>query len=164
MTPLHGLIGRCAVALAATALLAAPALAAESDHELVNSAEIKWSDAPPTLPKGAKIAVLQGDPGKSGPFVVRLMVPGNYKIAPHWHSQAESLTVISGLVFLGGGDTPDRGKAHALRTGGFHYLPAKAHHYAFTKMPTVIQIHGEGPFDIMYVNPADDPQKAAKKG
>jgi len=33
----------------------------------------------------------------------------------------------------------------------------------FTKSPTIVQVHLEGPFDIVYVNPADDPSKAAPK-
>jgi hypothetical protein len=61
------------------------------------------------------------------------------------------------------GDKAEAADAHALKPGGYHYLPAKAHHYAFTKIATVIQIHGDGPFDINYINPEDDPQKAAAK-
>jgi hypothetical protein len=30
------------------------------------------------------------------------------------------------------------------------------------KAASVVQLNGEGPFDITYINPADDPQKAAK--
>ena len=73
---------------------------AMSDQVFVNSSEIKWGEAPPTLPKRAKVAVLYGDPGKSGPFVVRLMAPAGYKIPPHWHTQAENLTVVSGTLYL----------------------------------------------------------------
>ncbi|CAH0447724.1 hypothetical protein LMG10661_03797 [Ralstonia syzygii subsp. syzygii] len=110
------------------------------DMAMINPAGMKWGDAPPTLPKGAKLAVLYGDPGKDGPFVVRIKTPAGYKIAPHWHTQSESLTVISGTLYLGGGDAMDMGAAHALKTGGFHYLPGGAHHYAFTKTATVVQI------------------------
>lgn len=139
-------------------------LAADTpDPVYANPGDIKWGNAPPSLPKGAKLAVLYGDPGKSGPFVMRLMTPASYKIAPHWHSQTENLTIISGTLYLGSGDKADKAHEHALKAGGFHYLPAKAHHYAFTKAPTVIQIHGDGPFDITYINDADDPSKAAKK-
>jgi Domain of unknown function (DUF4437) len=139
-------------------------LAADApDTVYANPGDIKWGNAPPSLPKGAKLAVLYGDPGKSGPFVMRLMTPASYKIAPHWHSQTENLTIISGTLYLGSGDKADKAHEHALKAGGFHYLPAKAHHYAFTKAPTVIQIHGDGPFDITYINDADDPSKAAKK-
>jgi hypothetical protein len=37
------------------------------------------------------------------------------------------------------------------------------HHFAWTATPTVVQISLEGPFDIVYVNPADDPQKRQTK-
>jgi len=140
--------------------LCAPAWSA-GDHVFVNPSDIKFGPAPPNLPKGALIAVLYGDPGKPGPVVMRLKAPGGAKIAPHWHTTAENLTVISGELFLGDGDTMDMKAAHGLKTGGYHYLPAKAHHYAFTRTATVVQINTEGPFDINYINPADDPSKAA---
>ena len=158
---------RIAAMFAPVVLLTTPMVAwaadAPADHVFVNTADLKWGPAPPVLPKGAKLAVLHGDPGKAGQYVMRLMAPANYKIAPHWHSQAENLTVISGTLDLGDGDKMEMTKAHALKAGGYHYLPGKAHHYAFTKSPTVVQISGEGPFDITYINPDDDPSKAAKK-
>jgi Domain of unknown function (DUF4437) len=158
---------RIVLALLASSFLATtlPALAKDTANapEMVNPDAIKWDTAPPSLPKGAQIAVLHGDPGKPGAFVMRLKVPAGYKIAPHWHSQAENQTVLSGALYLGKGDKMDAKDAHALKSGGFHYLGAKEQHYAFTKSPTVVQINGEGPFDINYVNEADDPQKTAKK-
>src|SRR5947209_19121202 len=39
--------------------------AAKSEHVMYNAADLKWADAPPALPAGAKIAVLEGDPGKA---------------------------------------------------------------------------------------------------
>lgn len=145
--------------LAACAAYAAVATAQDDAHTMIAPKDIQWGPAPPTLPKGAKIAVLQGDPGKDGPFVIRLMTPGPYRLAPHWHSRDEQLTVISGTFYLGLGDTVDMKKAKALPAGGFHYLPAKAHHYAYSKARTVVQVSGTGPFDINYLNSADDPQK-----
>lgn len=145
--------------MSSTAALAADAM---GDATYINPGEIKWGDPPPVLPKSAKIAVLSGDPFKPGPYVIRLSMPAGYKIPPHWHSQAENLTVISGSFYLGSGDTMDKAHAHMLKPGGFHYLPAAAHHSAYTKTATVLQIHGEGPFDITYINPADDPSKPKK--
>lgn len=127
------------------------------------AADMKWGDAPPTLPKGAKVAVLVGDPGKAGPFVIRLKMPPGYKVPPHWHSKAENVTVISGALSLGMGDTLDMKAAQTLKMGGFHSIGAQIHHYAFSKSGAVVQIHGEGPFDITYINPADNPDPAAKK-
>ena len=154
------------VASLGAALLASPAcLAADPTPGQIymNMSEVKWGDAPPVFPKGAKMAVLAGDPGKPGPFVARLMTPANYKIAPHWHSADEDLTVISGTFYLAEGDKLDTKNAHAMKAGGFHHLPAKTHHFAYSKGPTVVQINSMGPFDITYLDPADDPSKAAAK-
>jgi quercetin dioxygenase-like cupin family protein len=155
-----------AVAVAAIVLgaMTAPAFAqgTSSKEVFINSKDIKWGDAPPSLPKGAKLAVLQGDPGKSGPFVIRLKLAPGSKIPPHAHSQDESLTVISGTFYFGTGDKLEMGKAHALSAGGFHALSAGDHHYAFAKAETVVQVNGMGPFNITYINPDDDPQKAKK--
>lgn len=137
--------------------LAAPAAYPMGDGVFLNTRDIKWSAAPPVLPKGAKLAVLYGDPSKPGPYTLRLATPANYRIAPHWHSQTENVTVISGALYLGAGDKMIEKDAHALKAGGYHYLPAKTHHYAFSKAPTVIQISGEGPFDINYLDPKDNP-------
>jgi quercetin dioxygenase-like cupin family protein len=149
------------LAAAAVAFLAMPAFGADST--MTNAQDIKWGDAPPSVPKGAKIAVLHGDPGKEGPFTMRLQIPAGYKIAPHWHSKDENLTVLSGAMYLGMGEKMDMKGAHALKPGGYHYLPAKTNHYAFSKGTTIVQVSGEGPFDINYVNPADNPEKAGKK-
>lgn len=130
---------------------------------ITNPHDIKWGDAPPGLPKGAKAAVLSGDPGKPGLFTVRLRAPAGYRVPPHWHTQDENVTVISGVIYLGMGDKLDQASAKPLKAGGFHSIPAKAHHYAIFKTPTEIQINGEGPFDITYINPADNPSPEAAK-
>ncbi|HKE41800.1 MAG TPA: cupin domain-containing protein [Casimicrobiaceae bacterium] len=138
--------------------LATSVAATESDA-FVNPKDIKWGPAPPSMPKGAKIAVLQGDPSKAGPFVIRLMVPPGYKIPPHWHTQDESLTVISGTFSFGTGDKVETSKAHTLTAGAFHFLSGKDHHYLVAKSEAVIQVNGNGPFDMTYVNADDDPAK-----
>jgi len=37
------------------------------------------------------------------------------------------------------------------------------HHAAETKGETVLQLHGIGPFDIHYLDPAEDPNKATTR-
>ena len=144
--------------------LAAVCLAAPMSAWAVHGGEgMQWGDPPPVLAKGAKFAVLQGDPGKPGPFVVRLSGPAGYKVLPHWHTNVENVTVISGTVLLGMGDKWDAKSMKAIKAGSFGSIPGKTNHFALFKGPTVIQLHGEGPFDLVYVNPDDDPQKAAKK-
>jgi quercetin dioxygenase-like cupin family protein len=130
--------------------------AAKPSAVSINADEIKWGDAPPDLPKGGQVAVLHGDPSRKGTFTMRFKMPDGYKIAPHWHTQDEQLTIVSGTFILHMGDTMDA-PAHDLEAGAFHYLPAKAHHAAEAKGETVVQIHGMGPFDIHYLNAADNP-------
>jgi hypothetical protein len=147
------------------ALLAAtPALAGDTKNEAVstNAADIKWGPAPPDLPKGAELAIMHGDPSKKAVFSIRLKLPAGYKIPPHWHSKDEQLTILSGTFVLHMGDTMEA-PASTLTAGGFHFLPAKMHHAAETKGETILQIDGTGPFDIHYLNPADNPNPAAAK-
>jgi hypothetical protein len=124
---------------------------ASGNQGFITPEDINWSAAPPSMPAGAKIAVLQGDPGKPGPFVMRLMVPAGYKIPPHWHTQDESLTVISGTFHFGTGDKLEASTSHALTPGSFHFLSGKDHHYLVADSQAVIQINGSGPFDVTYV-------------
>ncbi|HSU55573.1 MAG TPA: cupin domain-containing protein [Candidatus Dormibacteraeota bacterium] len=124
----------------------------------VNASQIKWGPAPDFIPKGAQIAVLSGDPSKEGLYVVRLKLPAGYKIAAHNHPTAEMVTVVSGNFHLGMGDKLDQRKGIALTAGGYAEAPAKMNHYAWTSSPTIVQVHGQGPFAVTYVNPADDPR------
>src|SRR5262249_991806 len=123
----------------------------------VNASSVKWGPAPSVLPKGAQFAVLSGNPSTDGLYVIRLKVPAGYKIPAHNHPTAEYVTVISGDFDIGMGDKLDLKNGMELRAGGFGVAPAKMNHFAWTTAPTVIQVHGQGPFAITYVNPADDP-------
>jgi len=128
-----------------------------SSHVALDAAEIQWRQAPAALNKGVEVAVLSGNPGAAGPFVMRMKMPAGYKIAPHWHTKDEQLTVISGTFTLYMGDTMK--DPHELTAGAFHFLPGKAHHAAVAKGEAIVQINGVGPFDIHYINPADDPRR-----
>jgi anti-sigma factor ChrR (cupin superfamily) len=55
-----------------------------------------------------------GDPGKTGPFTIRLKVPAGYKIPAHNHPTYEAVTVISGNFNIGMGDKLDEAKAEKL--------------------------------------------------
>ena len=125
----------------------------------VNSQDLKWGPAPPIFAKGAQMAVLSGDPSKSGEFVIRLKVPGGYHVAAHHHPTDEYVTVIDGDFSLGMGDKLDETKGAALAPGGFAMAPANMNHFAWSKAGAVIQVSAQGPFAMTYVNPADDPTK-----
>jgi quercetin dioxygenase-like cupin family protein len=143
--------------LSAMLLAAAPFAAAAMDIT-PDSANINWGPAPPALPPGAQLAVMSGDPGASGPYVVRAKLPAGYTVPPHTHPTDENVTVLSGEFHLGTGDNLDKTKGEAVMPGGFFRVEQGMQHYAWSTEPTVIQIHGMGPFAINYVNPADDPR------
>lgn len=130
-----------------------------ADHGVFTPGQIQWMDAPNALPPGAKLAVLEGDPFASGLYTMRLQMPAGYRIPPHSHLKYEHVTVISGALNLGMGSKFDENAATAMPIGTFGFLPPKMQHFAFANEPTVIQLHGNGPWEIVYVNAADDPRK-----
>jgi anti-sigma factor ChrR (cupin superfamily) len=140
-------------------LLTGSAALADDMKAPVNANGLKWGPAPNVFPKGAEFAVVSGDPSKDGPYVVRMQLPNGYKVPPHNHPTTENVTVLSGNFHIGMGDKFDETKAMELTAGGYGEAPAKMNHYAFVTSDTVLQIHGQGPFAITYVKPADDPSK-----
>lgn len=120
---------------------------------------LKWENGPKSLPPGAKMVVLEGDPAAAGPFVMRVKVLDGYKIPPHMHPKPERVTVISGSFHLGMGDKFDAKHATALPAGSFGTWPAGMRHFVWAEGETVIQLHGEGPWQIEYLNPTDDPRR-----
>jgi quercetin dioxygenase-like cupin family protein len=136
---------------------------AEQSHTIITPNDVKWGPAPPSLPSGAQIAVLSGDPSKAEPFTIRLKAPDGYKIMPHWHPTDENVTVLEGTFVMGTGEKFDEAAAHAMPAGSFVRMPKGTRHYAMAKGQTVVQVHAIGPFVINYVNPNDDPRKQAKK-
>lgn len=125
-------------------------------------AGLTWKDGPPSLPPGAKFAVLEGDPTKPGPFVFRVKVPDSYRIPPHTHPKPERVTVIAGTFNIGMGDTFDDTKGQEMPVGTYGTWPAGMKHFVWVKGETVIQFHGDGPWTITYVNAADDPRTQKK--
>jgi hypothetical protein len=160
-------------ATAKSAAKAAPAAAssakaADTGHSHVKAFspdDVKWSPGPNAIPAGAQMAVLEGDPMKAGPFTMRLKMPNGYKIPPHSHVRNEHVTVLSGNIHVGMGDTFDEKSMKSFGAGSFAVIDAGAHHYAVAKSDnvlkgrdTILQLHGEGPWEIKYVNPSDDPR------
>jgi quercetin dioxygenase-like cupin family protein len=146
----------CTVALS---LLPLAAIAAD-EHVIATPDTLKWGPPPPAYPKGAEFAVITGNPGQEGPFVLRIRAPAGYKVPPHVHPADENVTVISGSVNFGMGDKMDPAKETALKPGGYFKASKGMQHYASFPEPAIIQVHGVGPTGITYVNPADDPRKS----
>jgi len=119
---------------------------------------IPWGPAPPIVPPGAQLAVLEGDPtASSGDFTVRLKMPDGYRIPPHFHPFRENVTVIQGTLKLGMGDVFKTANMDALPNGSFGFLDPNMHHFAMACGQTIVQVHGQSPFQFNYINPEDDP-------
>jgi quercetin dioxygenase-like cupin family protein len=147
-----------------SAVSAEPPAVKEGAGEMVifPAAEIKWREGPPSLPKGALVAVLEGDPGKEGPFVLRVKMPDGYRVPPHTHPKTERITVLSGTFHIGMGAKFDEKAGRVMAAGSFGHWPAGMKHFAWVEGETVIQLHGTGPWSIQYVNPDDDPRNQKK--
>jgi hypothetical protein len=124
--------------------------------------KVTWQDGPPSLPKGAQIAVLEGDPGKEGPFVFRVKAPDGYRIPPHTHPKTERVTVIAGTFHIGMGERFDEKATTPMPAGSYGYWIAGMKHFVWVKGETVVQFHGAGPWSIQYLNAADDPRNQSK--
>jgi quercetin dioxygenase-like cupin family protein len=130
-------------------LMAAPASAQE--YTAVMQRDIKWQDAPSIGP-GAKVAVIQGDPKSSGPFVMRLKVPPKTTLGVHTHPAAENVTVLAGTLYFSAGDKLDRKAAKAFGPGSYFSIDQGKPMFAFTTdKAATLQLHGNGPWGITYL-------------
>jgi anti-sigma factor ChrR (cupin superfamily) len=133
--------------------------AAPAAHAIVVLPDgVEWLPAPASLESGARVAVLEGDPSKPGPFTMRLWMPAGYRIAPHMHPSDERVTVISGTFHVGMGGTFKAASATALPAGTYAALAPGVAHFAWAEGETVIQLNNIGPWSLTYVDAADDPR------
>jgi ChrR-like protein with cupin domain len=125
---------------------------------IVTPDAVKWNPLAP----GIQISVLSGDPSKPGPYTLRLKFSDAAHVAPHWHPDDENVTVVQGTFLAGMGEKYDAAALKEFPTGSFILMPKEMRHFAAARGETIVQLHGNGPFVINYVNPADDPSKSNK--
>lgn len=152
---LKGLITAALIAVAGSAF------AGDTSHDAkeLRPGDITFEDNP-AFPKGAQTVVVYGDPSKPGLFILRAKFPPNYVVPPHTHPVFESVTVMTGSMGSGMGKTVDKSTGKMLEAGSLLLLPADHPHYVWTgDQETIIQVAANGPFDLIYANPEDDPRK-----
>ena len=144
---------------------------AHKSHVAVLPGQLKWGPIPAgavqgTPPEGfpalrSEIAVVEGDPSKPGPFVIRLKSPDGEKIAPHWHPADEHLTVLQGVFILSSGEKYSDAGGSELTVGAYASVPKRMWHFGRMKGETILQVHGTGPFVVNFgPMPAPTPAKA----
>jgi quercetin dioxygenase-like cupin family protein len=145
---------------AGAAAAQSPARVGESHAAVYQPASINWGPAPAVLPAGAQLGVVEGDPTREGPFTMRLRMPDGYRIPPHFHPVEERVTVVQGTFHVGMGERFDATAMNALSVGTYAQLSPGTRHFARAEGETIIQLHGQGPWRLIYVNPSDDPSRA----
>jgi len=141
-------------------LLIAPALHAQN----ATTSPLKWGPAPAVFPKGAQMAVVSGDPGKTGLFTIELSMPGGYRIPPHFHPTDEHVVIKQGAFLVGMGDKLDQKQTMTMAVGDTGTIKAQAHHFGIARGTTIVAVTAEGPFAMTYVHPQDDPQQGKPAG
>jgi quercetin dioxygenase-like cupin family protein len=142
------------VTLVCALLLSAGIAAAK--HVMLTPDDVQFGPFPAGGP-GNQIAVVAGDPGKAGPFVIRIKSAPGTIVPPHWHPADENVTVVKGTIEFGLGKKFDDAALHAMPAGSYMLMPKGQPHFARARDETIVQVHGMGPFKVIYVNPADDP-------
>lgn len=138
---------------------------AMGNHIFVAADSIKWGPPPAEAMQGTpppefasqtglEVAVLEGDPGRAGqPFTLRLRLADGYRVAPHWHPTDEHITVIEGHLSLAVGDKfSTTAEAHDMLPGAYAVMPKNTTHFAWSQGSTIVQVHGTGPFKIIWAN------------
>lgn len=154
------------VFLAFTALVALPALGLAQEvaayiekergpHKIVSSDAVMYDPIDvPGFDPGMEIAVLHGDPmEEAGDYTIRLKFPDGYRFPAHYHPLAEHVTVLSGTFLLAMGELENYEAVKTYAPGSFLYIPAEDPHFGGATGETVIQLHGEAPFEIILVDP-----------
>jgi hypothetical protein len=133
-----------------------PCQAEGNAYIMYRPGDMKWADNT-SLPKGAKIAILMGDP-KTGPYIYRIKFPPHYVVPAHTHPDDRTVTVISGTLYHGEGNKFDAAKLHDAPAGSI-FGEGRAPHFGETRdEEAVFQVAGPGPTGITYIDPADDPR------
>jgi hypothetical protein len=132
------------IIMALAFLIMPPAWAGEhSGHLMLTPADLQWADIP-SLPGGAKLAVIEGPLTEAVPFTFRVKFPANFKVPPHWHPATERVTVLSGTLHLGVGDIFDQANTAALPAGSVSIMEPEMHHFGWTGEETAVQSSGMG--------------------
>jgi quercetin dioxygenase-like cupin family protein len=126
--------------------------------------EMVWKDQRALAP-GAKFAALLGDPSKPGRYVFRLHAPAGHRVMPHTHPDERIYTVLSGTFCLGWGENYVASSLEEYPAGSIVVIRADRHHFQLARSGEyVVQIEGEGPTAVTYVNPRDDPRSTGDSG
>lgn len=130
----------------------------ESLFKSILPEDIEWKPFA-AFPPSARLAVLVGEPTQAGPYLIRVKVPFDVKLMPHKHPEDRVYTVMSGVFYIGLGETFDGDKVRAYPPGSVIVLPGDTWHFHWAKSGEyVTQVTAIGPLGLDYHDPEDDPR------
>jgi hypothetical protein len=130
----------------------------EDRFHAIRPEDMEWKPFA-AFPPAARLAVLVGDPAKPGPYVIPVRVPMGTRLMPHKHPEDRIYTVMSGVFYIGLGETFDESRLSAFAPGSVVVLPGGQPHFHWAKSGEYIsQVSAIGPLGLEYVNSADDPR------
>jgi quercetin dioxygenase-like cupin family protein len=116
--------------------------------------QVKWTTNPKEL--GVQRAVIQGEQGKPGIYVVRIKFPPGVMSRPHFHKEDRHAIVIQGTWYTGTGSTFAPDKTVGLKPGSYMLHPGGEVHFDGAKDEEVIlQLIGYGPSSTTHVKPEE---------
>lgn len=129
----------------------------ENKQILTPTDMVDWGN-PHVLAAGAKDILLYGNPGKAENYVFRFKLPKQFEIKPFILNSTVFLTVLEGEILIGEGDQFIKNSMTLLPAKSFCCIPENNPIYFMTNEQTILQFHGMGPIDMIYVNSKDDPR------
>jgi quercetin dioxygenase-like cupin family protein len=130
----------------------------------IRAEDIEWISFP-GYPPQVRLAVLVGDPAKAGPYTIRVRLPAGVRMMPHQHPEDRVYTVISGVFYIGLGETFDETKLTAFAPGSVVVLPGgQAHFHQARSGEYITQVTAIGPLGLHYVASGDDPRSGGAAG
>ena len=134
----------------------------EGCFHTIRAEDIRWTTFA-AYPPEVRLAVLVGEPSKPGPYVIRVKVPGGVKMMPHKHPEDRIYTVMSGIFYIGLGETFDDSKLTAYAPGSIVVLPGGQPHFHWARSGEYIsQVTAIGPLGLNYIDDADDPRNRSQ--
>lgn len=141
-------------------IVASSANTARTDESISGFVHLQAADVPyeanPDTP-GLSYAVLSGNPGEAGIYVLRLKIPPGLTFPPHHHDQDRHVTVISGVWAFGTGYSGQCEDTIPLKAGAYIMHPKGAVHFdgACGEESVEVQIIGRGPVETTWIDGAD---------
>ncbi len=131
-------------------LLMGKAIAQSTSPGPIHPNEFEWFSPPgiSTL-QGAWILGADQTPGT---YVLRVKLKAGGRIPPHTHPDERISTVLSGVIYVGFGETFDESNVVAIRTGAVYVAPANVPHYVWAKDGDAeYQENGVGPTTTTFI-------------